>query len=343
MTDRVPIGVGVLGAADIAWRRTVPAILASDRVRLAAVASRTPAKAAAFADRFGGAAVTGYQRLLARDDVQAVYVALPNALHEEWADAALRAGKHVLVEKSLTVDAAAAVRLAHTARAAGLALVENFAFLDHPQQVWVRERIAEGAIGDVRIVSASFGLPQADPTLIRYSRELAGGSLRETGCYSVRLASSLLGPDVEVVGARLRHDPVTGVDVSGAALLADSAGVTAQCDFGLAHAYRNTYAVWGSAGRIEVDWAFTPPADTRPVVRLHRADSVTEHRLPAADQFLRMLDGFAEACGDPTRRDRYRDAVVGQAALLEAIVRQADATPSAGNRADQPGGDRVTA
>ena len=187
------------------------------------------------------------------------------------------------------------MRLADTARAAGLALVENFAFLDHPQHGWVRDRIAEGAIGDVRTVSASFGVPRADPALIRYRRELAGGALRETGCYPGRLAGSLLGPDVEVAGARLRYDPDGGVDISGSALLADAAGVTAQCDFGLAHAYRNTYAVWGSTGRIEVDWAFTPPPETRPVVRLLRADTVTEHRLPAADQFLRMVNGFAEA------------------------------------------------
>ncbi|MFC4147334.1 Gfo/Idh/MocA family protein [Micromonospora mangrovi] len=340
MADVTPIGVGVLGAADIAWRRTVPAIVACDRLRLAAVASRTPEKAGAFAERFGGAAVTGYQRLLARDDVQAVYVALPNALHEEWTDAALRAGKHVLVEKSLTVDATVAARLADTARDAGLALVENFAFLDHPQHAWVRDRIAEGAIGDVRNVSASFGVPQADPTLIRYNRELAGGALRETGCYPVRLAAALLGPDVEVVGARLHEDPETGVDISGAALLADSAGVTAQCDFGLAHAYRNTYAVWGSTGRIEVDWAFTPPPGTRPVVRVHRADTVTEHRLPAVDQFQRMVTGFAEACADPTRRPAHRSAVVGQATLLEAIVRQADPGRSVAAGAGRTGGDR---
>jgi predicted dehydrogenase len=175
----------------------------------------------------------------------------------------------------------------------------------------------------VQIVSASFGVPPGDPALIRYRRELAGGALREVGCYPVRLAAALLGPDVEVVGARLRHDPRFGVDVSGSALLADAAGITAQCDFGLTRAYRNTYQVWGSAGRIEVDWAFTPPPGTRPVVRVHGRDAVTEHRLPAADQFALMLAEFATACAEPARQEAYRRAVVDQATLLESVVRLA--------------------
>lgn len=318
MSDAEPTAVGVLGAADIALRRTIPAIQRCDGLRLAAVASRDEAKAGAVAERFGCRAVTGYERLLERDDVQAVYIPLPNSLHEEWAEAALRAGKHVLVEKSLTASAAAAQRLVDLARSAGLAFMENFAFLHHPQHDAVRKMIAEGAIGEPRILSAAFGIPSADRSLIRYRADLAGGALRETGCYTVRVAQLYLGEDLTVVGAAASG--ADGIDLTGTALLADGAGVTAQLAYGMDHAYRNTYAVWGSEGRVEVDWAFTPPPQTRPVVRLHRQNLREERVLPPADQFVNMVTAFAQACADPAGHQHHGDDAVRQARLLESIA-----------------------
>ncbi|MFF9558757.1 Gfo/Idh/MocA family protein [Streptomyces albus] len=320
MAEPEPLGLGVLGAADIAWRRTVPAVLRCPALRLVAVAGRTPGKALKFADRFGCEAVPDYRPLLEREDVHAVYIALPNALHAPWADAALRAGKHVLVEKSLTASAAEAADLARTARERGLAFVENFTFLHHPQHERVRELIDGGAIGTPLSFSASFGIPRGDAGLIRYSRELGGGSLRETGCYPVRAAQLFLGPDLRAVGARLRSGPGADVDTAGSVLLADGAGRTAQCDFGMEHAYRNTYAVWGSEGRIEVDWAFTPPPETRPLVRLQLADRREERVLPAADQFLAAVTAFAGACTDPVARESAAADAVRQAALLESVL-----------------------
>ncbi|MEU8150827.1 Gfo/Idh/MocA family oxidoreductase [Nonomuraea sp. NPDC048901] len=335
-----PLGIGVLGAADIAWRRTIPAIQRCDRLRLVAVASRAPERAAAFAGRFGCEPVTGYERLLERDDVEAVYIPLPNALHEQWAATALRAGKHVLVEKSLNADAAGAAALARTAAAGGLAFMENFTFLHHGQHDRVRELVAEGAIGTPRAFSASFGIPPADLSLIRYDPELGGGALLETGTYTVRAAQLFLGPDAEVAGAVLRHDPRTGVDVAGSALLVDGQGVTAQCDFGFTHLYRCTYAIWGSAGRISLDWAFTPPPEARPVLRLERAGVREEHVLPAADQFLGALTAFAGACADPVKHEEHGTAAVRQAALLESIKRQAHVVPPQCQTPARPDGRR---
>lgn len=325
MSDAEPTGIAVLGAADIAWRRTVPALLGCPRLRLVAVASRTPDKARAFADRFGCEAVTGYERLLARDDIGAVYIPLPNALHEAWAEAALRAGKHVLVEKSLTVSTAAAQHLARLARERGLAFMENFAFLHHPQHQRVRDLVAEGALGTPRVLTASFGIPRADPALIRYSVPLAGGALRETGCYPLRAAQLFLGDGLDVLGARLGYDEDGGCDMSGSVLLADDTGLTAQCDFGLDHAYRNTYALWGSEGRVEVDWAFTPPPGRPTLLRLRRGEHTEDITVPAADQFLRAVTAFAEACADPAARAPHAADAVRQATVLATVLDRAGA------------------
>jgi predicted dehydrogenase len=313
------IGLGVLGAADIARRRTLPAVTRSPRLRLAAIASRDGAKARAFTDEFGGEPVAGYERVLERDDVQAVYIPLPNALHEKWVRAALLAGKHVLVEKSFTARRAAAEELAELARSRGLALVENFAFLHHTQHEQVRELVGRGVIGETRALSASFGIPRTDAGLIRYRADLAGGALRETGCYPVRLSRLFLGPGLRVVGAHRWSEKDEGVDLAGSVLLADDEGRTAQCQFGLDHAYRNTYAVWGSRGRIEVEWAFTPPPGHAPRIRLQRGDDREERVLAPADQFLRAVTAFAAACTDPAARERAATAAIGQAALLESI------------------------
>jgi predicted dehydrogenase len=319
MTSGDPIGIGVLGIADIAVRRTIPAIQRCDRLKLVAVASRDPGKATSAARRFGCAAVVGYEGLLARDDVQAVYIPLPNSLHVEWTYAALRAGKHVLVEKSLTADAAAAAQLVEAAR--GLALVENFTFLHHTQHETVRALVADGAIGTPHSFSAAFGIPAADAGLIRYRRDLDGGSLRENGCYPIRAAQLFLGADIQLRGAYLRLDPTLGVDLAGSALLVDGGGMSAHCEFGLDLGYRNTYSIWGSTGRIELDWAFTPPADRATVLRLYGNSSRGERMLPPCDQFLAAVTAFAAACDDPASRPRHAAEVVAQAGLLESIRR----------------------
>jgi dTDP-3,4-didehydro-2,6-dideoxy-alpha-D-glucose 3-reductase len=319
MTSGDRIGIGVLGIADIAVRRTIPAIQRCDRLALVAVASRDPVKAASAGRRFGCAGVVGYERLLARDDVQAVYIPLPNSMHVTWTYAALRAGKHVLVEKSLTADAAAAAQLAEAAR--GLALVENFTFLHHAQHDVVRTLVADGAIGTPRSFNAAFGIPSADAGLIRYRRDLEGGSLRENGCYPIRAAQLYLGADIQVRGAHLRLDPTLGVDVAGSVLMVDGDGMSAHCEFGLDLGYRNTYSIWGSAGRIELDWAFTPPADRPTTLRLYGNSTRGERTLPPCDQFLAAVTAFAAACGDPAGRAGPAADAVRQAGLLESIWR----------------------
>ncbi|MET7641832.1 Gfo/Idh/MocA family oxidoreductase [Streptomyces sp. NPDC005438] len=322
-TGTASLGVGVLGAADIARRNAIPALQRCSGLHLAAVASRDVAKARTLAEEFGCEAVGGYDNLLAREDVRAVYIPLPNSMHEEWSRAALEAGKHVLVEKSLTVDAKVARELVETAEAGGLAFMENFTFLFHPQHQTVRDLVAEGAIGTPQVLSASLGIPRNNPDLIRYRPELAGGTLRENGCYPLRAALLHLDEQLSVVGARLRMDPETGVDIAGSALLVDGAGVTAQCDFGLAHAYRNTYALWGSEGRIELGWAFNPRPETRPKLRLQRGDSLEERELPAADQFQRMFQAFALACANPEAHRHFGADAVRQAVLMEEVLRAA--------------------
>jgi dTDP-3,4-didehydro-2,6-dideoxy-alpha-D-glucose 3-reductase len=319
---RAPLRFGVLGCADIAARRAIPGIKAGG-CALAAVASREAAKAKAFADRFDCAPVHGYEGLLQRDDVDAVYLPLPNSMHEEWVVAALEAGKHVLVEKAATTSAAAARRITALAERRGLLLVENFAFLRHSQHAELRRLVGQGTVGRPQLVEAAFGIPLHDRGTIRHRPELGGGARLDTGCYPVRWAQQFLGPDAEVVGATLRVDRASGVDVSGTALLVDGEGLAAQCAFGFEHGYRSTCSVWGETGRISLPTAFTPPPTARPVLRTEKQDLVEERTLPADDQFANVMSTFAELVGKPELHAAPRDMLVRQAELLAAVREKA--------------------
>jgi dTDP-3,4-didehydro-2,6-dideoxy-alpha-D-glucose 3-reductase len=313
-----PAGIGILGCADIAVRRAVPAIRNSP-FRLVAVASRSREKAETLAASACCKAVTGYDRLLDLPDIDAVYVPLPNSRHAEWARRALDAGKHVLLEKPAVPGADGARSLVALAEERGLLVMENFAFLRHPQHDQAAALLADGAVGELRAYHGVFGIPPADPNGIKYRADLGGGALWEVGCYPVRAAQVYLASAVQVVGATLEFDPGRGVDVSGVALLRDGDGVTATCSFGLSHSYRSTYDLWGSAGRLTLEWAFTPSRDARPVLRLQQSDRETRILAPAADQFLGVFTAFHQAMSDPGRRPAHHADLVRQADLMARI------------------------
>ncbi|WHT23339.1 Gfo/Idh/MocA family oxidoreductase [Crossiella sp. CA-258035] len=317
--SQTPLRIGVMGCADIAWRRTLPAMAAVPQVALVAVGSRDRERAALFAGRFGGDPVVGYERILERADVDAVYVPLPIGLHGEWVARALAAGKHVLVEKPLTTGRDAAEELVLAARRRGLVLMENFAFLHHSQHAFVRRLIAEGAIGDLRSVTSEFGVPPRAPEDFRYREDLGGGALLDMGVYPLRAAMMFLGPDLEVRGASLRFDPAYRVEVSGSVLLTSPQDVTAHLTFGFERSYRCRYAVWGSAGRLSVDRAFTSPDWLRPVVRIQRQDRLEELTLPAEDQFAESLRAFAAAVGDEAGPGGDGDLMTTLAGLVESV------------------------
>ncbi|MFE3588712.1 Gfo/Idh/MocA family protein [Streptomyces niveus] len=316
-----PVRIGVLGCAEIARRRMLPAFAADAGTELVAVASRDITRARDAVGPYDARPVHGYRALLDRDDIDAVYVPLPAALHHTWVEAALRAGKHVLAEKPLTTEPRATARLFRLARRRRLALVENVMFLHHPQHDAVRALVADGAVGEIRSFRAEFSTPRFPTDDIRYRRDLGGGALWDTGVYPVRAAMRFLGPRLEAVGAVLARDPALGVDTAGAALLRTRSGVTAQLAFGLDHGYASTYELCGSHGRITVDRAFTPPADHVPVVRIESRWDRQELRLEPFDQVAASVSAFAGAVlgGGASGADSRR-----QAALLTAVRVLAD-------------------
>ncbi|MGW7103656.1 Gfo/Idh/MocA family protein [Streptomyces sp. NPDC054838] len=293
-----PVRLGLLGCGDIAARRTLPALLRTPELTLVAVAARDPARAEAFAQRFGGTAAASYEALLERPDVEAVYLCLPTMLHARWAERALRAGKHVLVEKPLATGAADAERLFRLAGRRSLVLLENFMFLHHATQRTVSGLLASGRLGTVRTVSAAFTIPPRPDGDTRHDPAVGGGALLDNGVYPLRAALRFLGGGLSVAGAVLRRSERYGVDLSGSVLLAASDGAAAHVRFGMEHHYRSWYEVQGSAGTLSVDHVYTTAPEHAPVVRLAVGTDHGELRVPAEDHFESVLRYFAGAVRD---------------------------------------------
>ncbi|OLR95313.1 Gfo/Idh/MocA family protein [Actinokineospora bangkokensis] len=307
-----PVGFGVIGCSSIARRRFIPALRRSPH-RLVAVASRSAERAAAFGAEFGADAVTGYEALLRRDDVEAVYVSVPTGLHRRWAEAALRAGKHVLVEKPLATSPEDAEAV--FAAAGGLVVAENRMFAEHPQHAEVAALVAGGAIGELRVVTAGMAVPPLPPSDVRHRADLGGGALLDVGYYPLHAA--LLFDDFSAVAAVSRAG--SGVDTEGTALLLAPSGATAQVVYGFRHGYRSFYELWGSRGRIVLERAFTPPEDFAPVLRLERQEGVELRTLPAADQFRLALERFARFVRGTADPAPHRERTLRGLALLARV------------------------
>ncbi len=312
---------GILGCGSIARRAFAPALLASEGGELVAAASRSLETARDFAGSFGVEPVEGYEALLARDDVDAVYIALPTGLHDEWAVAALESGKHVLCEKTLAVDLARTESILAAGRAAERAVFEGFMYQFHTQHQTLRELVDSGAIGEPRVFHSWFGIPPIRSEH-RYSKALGGGVLLETGTYPVHAARWLHGRMPRVAAAVL-DEADHEVEIHGNVLLDFDGGRTASIAFGFDNFYRNTYSVWGSEGLVTLTRAYSLPASFQPSLVLEKQDLVETRTLPACDQFLAEIEAFCAGVGDADARRRWASDAHEHAQLLEEIRRAA--------------------
>lgn len=285
---------GILGGAGIARKHIVPAFGRSENARLWAVASRDAKRAAALAAEWGAQRAYGsYEALLADPEVQAVYIPLPNPLHRPWARAALEAGKHVLCEKPLGLDAREVAELIEVQRCSGRLLMEAFMYRFHAQWRAAQDWIAEGGIGPVHAVLAHFSYHNTDPADIRNRLDFGGGGLLDIGCYCVSVARLLFGREPRRVSAWLEPDPAFGVDRKAAGLLdfgSGSAvfycGTQSQPDQGV--------TVIGERGRLVFE---APFYRTGPWVALRArcGERSWTQRFPAADHYAEQLRAFSQA------------------------------------------------
>jgi xylose dehydrogenase (NAD/NADP) len=296
----------------------VRAASATDRVEVTAVASRDRARADAYGREHGVERAHGsYEALLADDQVDAVYVSLPNSLHVAWSIRCLEAGKHVLCEKPLSADPAEVEAVFAAAEAAGRVLTEGFMYRHHPQTARVAALVATGAIGRIRAAHAAFTFRLGDAEDIRASRELAGGALMDVGCYCVSGLRQLFGEPERAAGEQVTG--LGGVDESFHGTLRFAGDVVGQFVASFALPVHQRLELLGEEGSIlvEAPWRTDWGGD----LLVRRGDAVERTPVEPVDAYTLELENLADAAAGRAPPALGRDDAVGQARAIEALYR----------------------
>jgi predicted dehydrogenase len=294
---------GVLSTAKIGRRQVIPAIQASRFGTVTAIASRDQARAKAVASELGVEKAYGsYQKLLVDDDVDAVYIPLPNHLHMQWSMRALKAEKHVLCEKPIGMSAAEAEQLAGAAAAhPKLKVMEAFMYRHHPQWQIARQSVREGRVGQLRTIHTAFSFFNDDPQNIRNQRDIGGGALMDIGCYPISISRFIYDAEPQRVLGQIERDPTTGVDRLTSAVLEFFQGTATFTVSTQLAPYQRTI-IYGTNGRIEVEIPVNAPND-RPCRLWVQTGSqpgapTEEITCDVCDQYTLQADAFARAILD---------------------------------------------
>ena len=320
MSDR--LRWGVLGSARIV-RKTIPALQATKNGEVVGIASRSEEKAREYADKHGIPQAFGsYEALLASQDIDAVYIPLPNALHLEWILKSLDAGKHVLCEKPLAMSAAECEEIARKADETGLKVLEGFMYRFHPRFEKLQELLAANVVGKLTFVHVGHSFDAGGDDNIRWYSGLGGGALFDTGCYCVnmsRMVTAQEPTDVAAFGNYRDANDGGRIDTSIAGMLRFPSSATVLFDTGVNLERRNFLEITGTEGRLYLDNPFGLLEEDSVIEEHHFGQETIYHQVKGENHFVRMGEHFADSVlnGTPLRYD-LADAV-NNARVLEAL------------------------
>ena len=289
---------GVISTANIGRAAVNPAIQASGNGELVAVASRSEASARDFAEQWGIPDHHGsYEALLQDARIDAVYIPLPNSMHKEWTIRAAEAGKHVLCEKPMALNASECEEMEEAAAENGVKLMEAFMYRFHPRSQRVVEMVREGVIGELKTIRSAFTFRLSRPDNIRWMPEFGGGALMDVGCYCVNVSRTIVGEEpVEVQATASRAD--TGVDEHLVGILRFPSGVIAHFDCALTMERCEFYEVAGTEAHLRVPSAFLPGTADAPIEEHRGRGDTVIHTIPGADEYQLMVEHFADCVLD---------------------------------------------
>ena len=319
------IRFGVMGCANIARRYVINAIKSSPNCEMVVIASRTREKAEEFGVMFQCDAVLGYEELLKREDIEAIYMPLPTGIHEEWMLKTIAAGKHILIEKSFAPNFQSAHRIASAAMQAELVIMENFMFEYHSQQIKIRNIIESGELGEIRVFKSSFGFPPLPENNFRYNKELGGGSLLDCGSYPLKACQLFFGPNVNVAHAFLHYEKALDVDIFGSVMLMlnhNNKKIPAEISFGMDNYYQCNYEFWCSKGKLVATRVYTAAPDFMPHIIIEKQNETHEYTLASDNHFVNILNRFV----NQIQNGNYKTEIIkmlNQAKLIDDVRKSA--------------------
>ncbi|MES2276771.1 MAG: Gfo/Idh/MocA family oxidoreductase [Bacteroidota bacterium] len=291
------IRFGILSTAKIGRTQVIPAMRHCQYAEVAAIASNDKAKAEQTAAHLGITKAYGsYEALLADPDIDAVYIPLPNHLHVPYTLKAMAAGKHVLCEKPIAINAAEAAQLLEAAQQYPyLKVMEAFMYRFHPQWQQAKQMVADGILGEVKHIHSIFSYTNLDAANIRNKPEAHGGALMDIGCYCIEWPRFIFGREPQRVTGLVYRDPVFKTDSLTSALMDFGNGYSAafSCSTQL-EPYQRVNII-GSKGRLEIEMPCNAPNDTPAHLWLQRDRVIEEIKTETANQYTLQVDAFALA------------------------------------------------
>ena len=319
---------GILGCSGIGKSRTIPGLLACENAELYAIAGRNEEKLKAYAEPFAPKKLyTDYQALLEDENVDAVYLPLPNGIHMEWVEKAAKAGKHILCEKPMALTEEQVREMFAAAKANGVLLEEAYAYRHAQLAQKVKEIVDSGAIGRIRYLESKHSTFDTNRSGIRYQKGNGGGAVYDVTCYNVSLASYLLDKDPEDMSVYCGFDKETGVDTSDAVMLRYEEGVTAMLYAGLDAYRRGCYSILGETGRIDVDHKFNSSGvchirvstGARPQGAEYVDETTTDYTIWVEDNYKREIELFSDAVLNGTPLTISEEESLRTARVCDAI------------------------
>jgi len=310
---------GILGTANIALTKVIPALQRSAWCEIAAIASRDLSQAKEAADKLNIRSAYGsYDELLADPSVEVIYNPLPNHLHAPWARKAAEAGKHVLCEKPIALNADEARTLIDVRDRTGVRIQEAFMVRTHPQWLETRRLIRAGRIGSLTAITGFFSYFNADPKNIRNQRAIGGGALMDIGCYPINISRFIYEAEPRRVLGVIERDPVFDTDVLTTAVLDFGQGhSTFTCSTRLAPYQRMIFH--GTEGRIEVLIPFNAPND-RPTQIIVEDEIIN---IPVCDQYEIQGSLFSQAIRENRAQPIPIEDAVSNMAVIDAVFHSA--------------------
>jgi predicted dehydrogenase len=320
---------GVLSTADIGMSKVTPAIQAASNSEVVAIASRDGERARAAADQLGIPDAYGdYESLLATENVDAVYIPLPNDMHAEWVAKAALAGKHILCEKPLAMSEAKAAEMVMVCNEAGVKLQEAFMYRHHPTWLEAVRLVRNEAIGNLVAVQSWFSYFNDDPTNIRNRVENGGGAVMDIGCYNVNLSRLLFDAEPVTIESVVHRDSVMGIDTLTSAILAFPGGGQSSFTCSIRSEGYQRVHIFGTTGRIEIEIPFNIPTELETRIYVTRDDgspsgATTETVVfPVTNQYTIQAELFADAIlSDSDVAVSPIDAVANMR-VIDSILRQ---------------------
>ena len=314
------IRYGIIGCSSIAERSTIPAIIESTNSHLQMIGSRFDDKAKKFSKLFSCNSYGRYDEVLENKDVDSVYISLPVGLQEKWILKAIKAGKHILCEKSMTTSHSSTKKILKNCKQNESRILEGFTYRFHPQHAKVNSMIKQNFLGRIFSFSAKYGFSKKfSKDDFRFVPELGGGSLNDLGCYIINSSRMIFDSNPVEIKCTLIRENSHHVDTQGSILMNFNDKKIAHGFFGYNNYFQSTYDLWSDKALVNLEWAYNIKKNISAKINIIKQNKTKQICLKPANQFTLMIDSFSLELQKPgSSKFNFENEILNQSLVMDS-------------------------